>query len=174
MHIITRKKKICRSEAYCSSKHAIEGLSGTVWHETKSFCRVMCFELGFFSGTEIAQHRVTKTTEIECYKNLDTFYVPLIYNFKNNLNMAITAIINKAEERNLPRRFILGKDALQTVQAEINYLKKDLRASRKDGKRCSIRDKDLLNIVFNKTENEFHKIYTIFGIKLKIKVKNKA
>jgi hypothetical protein len=74
----------------------------------------------------------------------------------------------------LPRRFILGKDALQTVQAEINYLKKDLRASRKDGKRCSIRDKNLLNIVFNKTENEFHKIYTILGIKLKFKVKNKA
>jgi hypothetical protein len=134
----------------------------------------MCFELGFFSGTEIAQHRVTKTTEIECYKNLDIFYIPLIYNFKNDLNIAITAIINKAEEKNLPRRFILGKDALQTVRAEINYLKKELRASTQIGKRCSISDKKFIKNFFNKTENELHKIYTILGIKLKIKVKNKA
>ena len=31
--------------AYCSSKHALEGLSSVLWHEAQTFCRVMTFEL---------------------------------------------------------------------------------------------------------------------------------
>ena len=54
--------------AYCSSKYALEGFTSVVRMETKSFCRVMAFELSFFFGTEIGKTKKSIDSQIEEYK----------------------------------------------------------------------------------------------------------
>lgn len=53
------------------------------------------------------------------YKNLPIFYKPLIYDFRNDLSIAVKTIIDTVEKEKLPRHLILGKDALETVKYEI-------------------------------------------------------
>lgn len=126
-----------RGSAYCSSKHAIEGLTGVCWHETKSFCRTMAFELGYFPETNIIKNSKAVETEIEEYKKVKDFYKSINYTFENNLKSAIKIIIDQVEQEKLPRRLILGKDANIKVDAEIEYLKKDLKTSKRLTSQCS-------------------------------------
>lgn len=123
--------------AYCSSKYAIEGLTGVCWHETQSFCRVMAIELGFISGTDIIKNAKAVETAIEEYKNVKNFYKPIYYIFENDLDSAINIIIDKVEQEKLPRRLILGKDAHIKINAELKYLKSDLISSRHLTSQCS-------------------------------------
>ena len=60
--------------AYCASKHALEGLTGAVWCDTRSFCRVMCVELGYFEGTEITKNFPSQATRIDEYKDISFPY----------------------------------------------------------------------------------------------------
>lgn len=115
--------------AYVSSKHAIEGLTSVLWHETKSFCRVMALELGYFKGTEIYKNSLSKKSNISDYKTLNSFYIKFKRNFENNLSTAIDCLINQIEENQIPRRLMLGKDAMIQIGAEIKELKKDYNAS---------------------------------------------
>lgn len=123
--------------AYCASKHAIEGLTGVCWHETKDFCRNMLVEFGWFKQTSLSSAVETKETQIEEYKNLKSFYKNYYYIFENDLQKAIQLIISQVEMERLPRRLMLGKDACLKADAEINWLKKDLKKSKKLTSKCS-------------------------------------
>lgn len=146
--------------AYCSSKHAIEGLSGVCWHECKAFCRVMTFQLGFFGGTAISQNDGEKTHIAE-YKKVPSFYKKIWNNFINDLDIAIPIIIDQVEQEKLPRRLTLGKDAYIKVKSEIEYLKKDLKASKRRALKCAKFNKEfpkkvlkkVMKVVFNKEIN---------------------
>lgn len=147
--------------AYCSSKHAVEGLSSVCWHETKSFCRVMVFELGAFTETDICNSASRIETQIDDYKNIKSFYKHFYYSFKNDLDLAVKFIIDQVEKEKLPRRLILGKDAYIKVKAEIVSLEKDLRKSKRRALKCAKFDKEfpkkaikkIAKVVFKKELN---------------------
>lgn len=135
--------------AYCSSKHAIEGLTGVCWLETYKFCRVMAFELGWFSNTEISKNMVNNSTKFTEYKNLRNRHTNYRYTFENNLSKAVSIIIDSAERKNLPRRLMIGKDSLIKAEAEIKFLKRDLYRSRNLTKDCSsYKVKKILDSIF--------------------------
>ena len=160
--------------AYCSSKHALEGLTSVIKHETASFCRVMAFELGFYEGTDIVKNSVgIKNTKKE-YNNLRIFYKPFNYhNYVNHLDKTIELIIDTVEQNNLPRHLILGRDAVFKVKTELDILMKDLKLANKNLKKCTslikqdftfnyLKDfisyfkyKLLKNIVFGKTRQRY-------------------
>lgn len=144
--------------AYCSSKYAVEGLTAVCWHETKSFCRVMAFELGVFSNTDVAKNAKIKKTEIEEYKNLNNFYKKILYTFNNDLNIAISAIIDQVEMKELPRRLILGKDAYLKVKYEIDYLKRDLRSSKTRALKCAKLRPDIIPVIIEKMKKILKKV----------------
>lgn len=121
--------------AYCSSKHAIEGLSGVCKQEIQKFGRVMTFELGYFKSTGIDKNSVD--TKYEEYKNLQNPYKNLYYTFENNLEKGMSIIINHVEMEKLPRRLMLGRDACIKAKIEINSLKKDFNKSKKYTNYCS-------------------------------------
>ena len=124
--------------AYCSSKHALEGLTATIWHEAQKFCRVMAVEMGFFAGTEVLKNHSRQGTQIEEYKNIPLFYKKFDRNFDNDLKTAISFIIDTAEQKRLPRRLMLGKDALIQIKTEVDAIEKDLKLSRKKALVCSL------------------------------------
>lgn len=130
--------------AYCSSKHAIEGLTGVAWLETYKFCRVMAFELGGFPETGIFERMLQVNTNIEEYKNLKNIHKNIYNIYENNLESAVSCIIDTVENETLPRRLILGKDACAKVDAEIKWLKKDIEKSKKLTKKCSKYKPDLI------------------------------
>lgn len=110
--------------AYCSSKHALEGLTGAVWQETKKFCRVMAVELSFFPGTEIGKGEKKGYSAIDEYKHLK--WLPMKYkSCKNRVDVAVFHIINTVENKKLPRHLMLGKDILPKIRYEIFTLIKD-------------------------------------------------
>lgn len=129
----------CRAfgSAYVSSKHAIEGLTAVCWHETRAFCRVMAFELGYFKSTEIVNNATNIKSQIDEYKNLKSFYKKYRTNFENDLKTAIKYIIETVEKEKLPRRLMLGKDAIIQTQAELKYLAHDLKKSKPIALKCS-------------------------------------
>ena len=135
--------------AYCSSKHAIEGLTGVCWHECSAFCRAMTFQLGFFGGTAISQNDGVKTY-IEEYQKVEPFYKKIWNNFHNDLDVAIPIIVDQVEQEKLPRRLTLGKDAYIKVKSEIECLKKDLAKSKRRALKCAKFDKDFIRRVINK------------------------
>lgn len=149
--------------AYCSSKYAIEGLTGVCWIETQKFCRVMTFELGWFEGTNIslANQDYSKHTSYDEYENLKPAHKHFYYSFKNDLDLAVKFIIDQVEKENLPRRLILGKDAYIKVKAEIASLEKDLRKSKRRAFKCAKFDKEfpkkaikkIAKVVFKKELN---------------------
>lgn len=129
----------CRAwgSAYVSSKHAIEGLASVCWLETQRFCRVMAVELGYFKGTEIYAHSVNKKSTISEYKGINIFYKPFKRNFENNLPIALNYLIDEVENKKLPRRLMLGKDAIFQIGAEIEWLKKDYAKSKRRAIKCA-------------------------------------
>ena len=140
----------CRAfgSAYVSSKHALEGLASVCWHECKQFCRVMIVELGYFKGTGIYKSSINKKTSIKEYQKVKSFYIPFKRNFENNLEIAISFILKEVEKENLPRRLMLGKDALIQIGAEISSIKHDLRASKSKALSCSkLISKNIIEII---------------------------
>ena len=122
---------------YCSSKHAIEGFTGVCWLETYKFCRVMTVEFGGYASTGIFDRMPVKEPAYDEYKNIKNKHKNFYYTYENDLKNAINILINTVEKRELPRRLMLGKDACIKTQAEINWLKKDLRNSKKYINSCS-------------------------------------
>lgn len=123
--------------AYVSSKHALEGLTSVCWYETHKFCRVMALELGYFKGTGILKEAKKQLPKFEEYR-IPSFYRPFKRNFNNNLDIAVNKLINVVEQRDLPRRLMLGKDAMFQIGAEIEDLKRDYLRCYKDSLECSI------------------------------------
>ncbi len=129
--------------AYCSSKHAIEGLSSVLRLETQEFCRVITVELGYFPGTGIGRDvsAGSKKTKIPEYVNIPSYWVPIKYNYTNILPRAISCIINETEKELPRRRIILGRDALSKVHFEIKNLKEDLEYAKHNFAHCTPRKK---------------------------------
>ncbi len=165
--------------AYCASKHALEGLTSAVWHDTQKFCRVMAVELGYFAGTEIAKNFPKELTKIEEYKGIPPFYKKYDRNFSNNLAKAVSCIIDTVEKPKLPRRLMLGRDALIQIGAEVDWIKKDLRASKKLTDKCSAADTNNRKIkflgitIFKKKTKDTHVCYSFLGIPVKFSLKEK-
>ncbi|EEB33483.1 SDR family NAD(P)-dependent oxidoreductase [Desulfovibrio piger] len=160
--------------AYCSSKHALEGLTAVIWHEAQRFCRVMAIELGFFPGTEVLKNHSRKGTQIPEYKGIPLFYKKYDRNFTNNLTLAINSVIDTVEKDKLPRRLILGKDALIQISTEVDYILSDLKNSKERALACSIPNKEyvlsLFGINFFKQKTfPTYKLYTLFGINIKVR-----
>lgn len=144
------------SSAYCSSKHALEGLTGVCLVETQKFCRVMSIELGWFEGTNILNCQLKQKSAYDEYKNLTPLHKAVNSSFKNDLTIAVKCIIDTAERKKLPRRLILGKDAFQKITSEMDSLKKDLKNSRTQALKCSI-----TNTIFNKIKLKLINILSI-------------
>ena len=135
------------SSAYCSSKHALEGLTGVCLIETQKFCRVMSIEPGWFEGTNIIKNQIRTNSAYDEYKDLSPLHKPVNSSFKNDLTIALNCIIDTVELEKLPRRLILGKDAFQKINSEADSLRKDLKNSKTQAMKCSIQ-----NTIFNKTK----------------------
>lgn len=133
------------SSAYCSSKHALEGLTGVCLIETQKFCRVMSIEPGWFEGTNIIKNQIRTNSAYDEYKNLSPLHKAVNSSFKNDLTIALNCIIDTVELEKLPRRLILGKDAFQKINSEADSLRKDLKNSKTQAMKCSI-----ANTIFNK------------------------
>lgn len=163
--------------AYCSSKHAVEALSGVVKLEAQNFCRVMAFELGWFPGTEILKSALYKVPkDIPVYQNLKTEYN--VKTDKKSIEKAVWTIIKVVkEEKKLPRHFMVGLDSIQKGEAEIKILKEGIKFSRKYLKQYSQYSffKNFFQKVFsvkNQTiKGAKRKIITILGVKLKLKIR---
>ena len=140
--------------AYCSSKYAVEGLTSVCWHETKSFCRVMLVEPGFFPQTAIASKiDLNNLTQIDEYKNLKDYPQKIRNHRINDVALAVKYIIETVEQEELPRRLILGEDAINKIRAEIKYLNKDLKNSAKKKFLKKNKLKKLLNKLFGRKNN---------------------
>ena len=124
--------------AYCSSKHAVEGLSDVVRLETKRFCRVMAFELGWFPSTGILNNIIAKKTDKSEYIGVGTYYPPYDYrNYANDLSAAVASIIETAENNNLPHHLILGGDSLLKAKTEWKVMLEDIKYSDQYTAKCS-------------------------------------
>ena len=121
---------------YCSSKHALEGLTSVLSIEAQKFCRVMAVEYGWFPGTDICKSATTTKTKFYEYQIKDKF--SSIYNdFYHEINTGVNYLINQIEKEELPRHLILGFDAIEKVKHEINLLQKDISISRKRALFCA-------------------------------------
>lgn len=165
--------------AYCSSKHALEGLTSVCKLETQKFCRVMAFEFGWFAGTNIVKNNNQQDTIVNEYKNLPSYDIDISTRAQNNLTKGVSCVIEQVEELCLPRHLILGFDAINKSKNEVNILKKSINSSLKYTKKCSIYPNKLKYIlsdyIFSITneyigENKM-KVVNMFGLKFKIKLK---
>lgn len=127
--------------AYCSSKHALEGLTSVLWMETKSFCRVMCFEPGLFPSN-IAKNETMFETDYEEYKFSETNIIKVVRNYRNDTCIAMNKLIDIVEQEKLPRRLLLGKDCIQRVKYEIKTILDDIKVSLPISKKIAISKKD--------------------------------
>lgn len=176
--------------AYNSSKYAVEGLTGSIRIETQKFCRVMCFELGWFAGTGIRQASKGIRTSINEYKGVKDFYSFPKYRLKNNLKIAIKNIIDEAENEKMHHRLMLGADCLHRVKAEMKIRLDDWNYSRSKIPQCTekikttkkeigINVKNLIQTLFS-VKNEYssnnikHKVLTLMGMKFKFKCRTKT
>ena len=135
--------------AYCSSKYAIEALASVVWIEAQYFCRVITVELGWFNGTGISKFYNTCQTKYDEYKKAKS---PVRYypDFKNDLYLAIKYIIDEVEKEKIQRRLILGKDAIIKIDAEIKYLRKNWKQSKRRALKCAKFNKEFPKKVIKK------------------------
>ena len=134
----------------------------------------MAVELGAFASTEIAKNIPKQLTKIEEYVDIPPFYKNYERNFTNDLTSAVSCIIDAVEQKQLPRRLMLGKDALIQIGTEIDWIKKDLASSRKITDKCSLfNDNDkkikILGItIYKKKVKDNYIRYSFLGIPIKI------
>lgn len=139
--------------AYCSSKHAIEGLTSVCFLETQNFCKTMIFELGFFESTNIANDKTSlgsNQTKKEGYDNLTQYFKPFSKFYENNLERAVSLVIAEAQKECPRRRLILGKDAQIKIEIENMWVKKDLEYSKKYLSSCYELSDDTRELLKNK------------------------
>ena len=114
--------------AYCSSKHAIEGLTGVLWLETQNFnCRVMSVEPGLYPSNIAKDKKSFFETKFQEYIFPNSQVINLQRNYKNDLQIAVNSIIDTVENEKMPRRLLLGKDCIKRVRFEIKSLLKDIK-----------------------------------------------
>ena len=135
--------------AYVSSKHAIEGLTGVLKLETVKFCRVMCVELGFFSGTNVMKNMKRISCKEQEYQNNKEF-TKIYDNFINDLDSAINIIINQVEQENLPRHLILGHDAVKKIKYKVKEFSECLKIATFNTQKCSKYNKEFTQKVIKK------------------------
>lgn len=163
---------------YCSSKHAIEGLTGVCFIETQNFCKTMIFELGFFEGTDIDKDQTalgSKKSDKSEYKVITHYLKPFDKFYINNLKKAIKLIINEAEKDHPRRRLILGKDAQIKVEIENKWIKKDLEYSKKISDCAELNDESkklLKDRYVNYIKLYFYKVFSNFNKNLEGKLKS--
>lgn len=139
--------------AYCSSKHAVEGLTSVLWWEAQKFCRVMAVELSYFENTEIGKDK-PHGTNFEEYKNISATHTKFIrWHFNNDLSVAVNYIIKEAEKEKMQRRLMLGRDIICKIQAELNSLRTDKFCSQLRAYKCGKIKKDILKKIFSKLLN---------------------
>lgn len=138
--------------AYCSSKYAIEALTSVVWIEAQYFCRVMTVELGWFHGTGISKFYTPVQTKYDEYKKAKS---PIHYysDFTNDLTLAVKYIIDEIEKEKIQRRLMLGKDAIIKIDAEIKYLRKNWKQSKRRALKCAKFDKEFPKKVIKKIKS---------------------
>ncbi len=164
--------------AYCSSKHALEALTGVVRLETQKFCRAMAFELGWFPGTELVKsgiHKIPK--QLKEYQKLKTPYN--IIDDKKIIDKAVFTIINIIKNREeLPRHFMVGYDSIQKATIDAKEILKNAKFSKKYLKYYSNYSnysfaKKVFSFLFsirNEKNNDIkRKVITIVGLKIKFK-----
>lgn len=178
-----------RGAAYCSSKFAIEGLTGVARLEAQKFCRVMAYELGWFAGTGLNNLSVGKITEIPEYQKIRDFYGNVNYKFKNKLETAVKNIIDEVEYKEMRHRLMLGDDCLYRVNKEMEIRREDWIYSKEMIPGCTEiivpapspkkqEKKNLLHSVFS-IKNEYsknkrkHKVLTVMGVKMKFETSGK-
>lgn len=128
MHGLSARKG---GAAYCSTKHAIEGLTSVCLLECEKFCRTIVFELGWFKGTTIGYGDMgSKKSSIPEYSNIG-YFTNFKYDFINNLDKAVSLIIDEAGKESPRRRLILGRDSQIKAELECNWLKADINYSKK-------------------------------------------
>jgi len=123
--------------AYCSSKHALEGLSSTLWLETKRFCRVLTVELSHFPGTALGVGEKKGGSQFKEYRGIPWLAIDIKNNPNNNIIKAVKFIIDEVEKEKPQRRLMLGKDIVPKIAYEIKLLLKDLKSSKKRASDCA-------------------------------------
>ncbi|MCM1338115.1 MAG: SDR family NAD(P)-dependent oxidoreductase [Muribaculaceae bacterium] len=123
--------------AYCSSKHDLEGLTSTLWLETKRFCRVMSVELSHFPGTALGEGEEKGVSQFKEYKKIPWLAVNVKNNPNNSLAKAVEFIIDETENERLQRRLMLGKDIIPKIKNEIESLLQDLKSSKARARACA-------------------------------------
>lgn len=159
--------------AYCSSKHALEGLTSVCKLETKSFCRVMAFECGWFNGTDIVKNVKNIDIKIDGYKNV-IYDKKIPDNYENKLKEAVCCLISQIEEELLPRHFLLGKDCISKIENERHILKSSIKNSKRYLNRYCKKNNLFIQKIFS-IRNKYdakckRKIITLLGIKITVKV----
>lgn len=160
--------------AYCSSKHAIEGLSSVLWYEAHKFCRVMTVELAYFPGTAIGKGKPRAKTLYDVYKGFSWYPISIPTEGINSLSKAIECIIKEIEKEKIQRRLMLGAGIKQRVIYEVKSIVSDLKDSEKYTKYCIEKEyPNLLAKTFSiqNSKDKKHKIIQILGLKVKIRRK---
>lgn len=165
----------CFGAAYCSSKYAVEGLTGVCYRECARFIRVMAFELGWYPSSGIKPDGKISMKNIHpIYHDLRNIDIKSKYKFNNDLENTIKLIINEVEKEKMPRHLILGYDGLLYAKSELNLFLANYKYSKKVGK-CSYKiihsQNKIFSISFDNSSNNHHIIFTILGIKVKFKIK---
>ena len=128
---------------YCSSKYAIEGLTGVLWMETRKLnTRVMCVEPGSFP-TNIGKGQKFKRTEYDAYRFPYTDVVKVERPFRNDNRIAVNCVIDTVELKTMPRRLMLGRDCIARVKHEQRTIAKEIRYSERISRKIArIKDGD--------------------------------
>ena len=111
--------------AYCSAKYAVEGLTGALWCETKRFCKVMAVEFGAFP-TGMAAKDLSRKNDMPEYENLQPIPYKIKRYYKNDISKAVSYLISVAQQKQLPRRIFLGRDAYDRIKQESKSILSDL------------------------------------------------
>ena len=91
-----------------------------------------------YGDTDIVKNGTRIKNSKEEYKGLKIFYKPFNYKkYKNNFYQTITAIIETAEQQEIPRHLICGQDAIFKVKTEVECLRNDIKYAQKKLSICS-------------------------------------
>ncbi|MCD7878694.1 MAG: SDR family NAD(P)-dependent oxidoreductase [Candidatus Gastranaerophilales bacterium] len=134
--------RVCGT-AYCSSKHAIEGLTSVLWLETKNIdCRVMSIEPGLFPSNISKNEKDMFKSKYEEYQFPYTNIIKIVRDYRNDTATAMNLLIDIVEKEKMPRRLLLGKDCIQRVKYEIKTIKDNIKTSNSISKKIAIGKKD--------------------------------